>query len=327
MNAKRIAMFVDVDNCALEYIHYENVLSQVKAEGDILYGKLYGVSDKKHKEIIADAEVNGFETCHAMRIKKRGAKVYDNRITLDVVNTVFTTEVDAVAIVCAPADMVYLYSFLRKNGIEILACDNGDEPSMGFVDTVIDLGKVEEIKLPKAKKVKAEPKATPIAETPVAEKTEEQPQTVNSIVDEAQQLLRQIEELRREEQLAEKSEVHEKQPIEQKAEEIFAEAQPEAEPIVELTETAEPVEEQPIDQPEEVTEQPAEMPAETTETAETTKQPAEETQQPAPQPQTVDDQESDDDLIRKIADLRSQTNDDDSELVDKIKRILDGVDD
>ena len=322
MNAKRIAMFVDVDNCALEYIHYENVLSQVKAEGDILYGKLYGVSDKKHKEIIADAEVNGFETCHAMRIKKRGAKVYDNRITLDVVNTVFTTEVDAVAIVCAPADMVYLYSFLRKNGIEILACDNGDEPSMGFVDTVIDLGKVEEIKLPKAKKVKAEPKTAPVASAP--EKTEEQPQTVNSIVDEAQQLLRQIEELRREEQLAEKSEVHEEQPIEQKAEEVIAESQPEEEPIVELTETAEPVEEQPIEQTEEVTEQPDEMPAETTET---TEQPSEETQQPEAQPQTVDDQESDDDLIRKIADLRSQTNDDDSELVDKIKRILDGVDD
>lgn len=325
MNAKRIAMFVDVDNCALEYIHYENVLSQVKAEGDILYGKLYGVSDKKHKEIIADAEVNGFETCHAMRIKKRGAKVYDNRITLDVVNTVFTTEVDAVAIVCAPADMVYLYSFLRKNGIEILACDSGDEPSMGFVDTVIDLGKVEEIKLPKTKKTKAEPKTAPVAAAP--EKTEEQPQTVNSIVDEAQQLLRQIEELRREEQLAEKAEIHEEQPIEQKVEEVIAESQPEEEPIVELPETAEPVEEQPVEQPEEVAEQPAEMPAETAETAETTVQPAEKTQQPAPQPQAVDDQESDDDLIRKIADLRSQTNDDDSELVDKIKRILDGVDD
>ena len=36
MNAKRIAMFVDVDNCALEYLHYENVLSQVKAEGDVV---------------------------------------------------------------------------------------------------------------------------------------------------------------------------------------------------------------------------------------------------------------------------------------------------
>lgn len=312
MNAKRIAMFVDVDNCALEYLHYENVLSQVKAEGDVVYGKLYGLSDKKHKEILQDAEANGFETCRAMRIKKRGAKVFDNRIAIDVVTTVFTMDIDAVAIVCAPADMVYLYSFLRKNGVEVYACDNADEPSMGFVDVTIDLGKVEEIKLPKTRKAPAVTKKTETDAESVAAPETTPEESVHSIVDEAQELLRQIEQLRKEEQQF--AEQHAETPVQTQAEETaVAQVEESAESEqAEQTEQTSPVE----------TAVAEETPLQTEEVA----QPIEQPQQPA-QTQVDADQENDDDLIRKIEQLRSQNNDDDTELVDKIKRILDGVDD
>ncbi len=170
---KNIALFVDVDNCGLQFEHYNNVIAQVNSFGQIITGKVYGLSDRKHKDIIAHANAQGYVTAMAMRVKKRNSKVFDNRIIVDVLETVLTNDkIEAVAIVCAPADMVYLYRNLKKYGVKIIACDNCDEESVAFIDEVIDLGKVEIIKLPKVKVAKPQPK---IEEQKVEPVVEEQP--------------------------------------------------------------------------------------------------------------------------------------------------------
>ncbi|MCM1043294.1 MAG: NYN domain-containing protein [Corallococcus sp.] len=173
---KNIAVFIDVDNCGLEYEHYENALNEVSQFGNVVSVKLYGVSDKKHRDILVDANSQGFDVTMPMRVKKRGSKVFDVRIAVDVVETVITSPaVDAVAILAAPTDMVYLYRLLKKYNVSIISLDNADEDSMKLVDETIDVGKVEPIKPPVKRKAPQKPfapKISPITaeETPLASK-------------------------------------------------------------------------------------------------------------------------------------------------------------
>lgn len=145
-----IALFADADNCGLEYSHFDNTLFQLNEMGNVVYGKIYGVSDRKHKEIINDINKFGFDMAPVMRVKKRGSKVFDNRILIDVMDEVLSNgNIDAVCIVAARADMVPLYSRLHKLGVKIVALDNVDDESLAFVDEVLDIGLVDVIKLPK----------------------------------------------------------------------------------------------------------------------------------------------------------------------------------
>ena len=160
-----IALFADADNCGLEYGHFDSTLFQLNEMGNVVYGKIYGVSDRKHKEIINDINKLGFDMAPVMRVKKRGSKVFDNRILIDVMDEVLSNgNIDAVCIVAARADMVPLYSRLHKLGVKIVALDNVDDESLAFVDEVLDIGLVDVIKLPKPAPHAAAPETTEKAE-------------------------------------------------------------------------------------------------------------------------------------------------------------------
>ncbi|MEG1706920.1 MAG: hypothetical protein RR291_05450, partial [Clostridia bacterium] len=82
-----------------------------------------------------------------MRVKKRGVKVFDNRIAIDVVSCVLENpNIDAVAVICAPSDMVYLYRKLKAIGVAVIALDNADEYTMALVSEIVDSGIVDVIK-------------------------------------------------------------------------------------------------------------------------------------------------------------------------------------
>lgn len=135
---KKIALFVDVDNLGLSGESFRDIFDDVNSAGRIVYGKIYGVIDRKHKEII-DLIVNrGYDMAPPMRIKKRGSKVFDNRLLVDIMEIVVANEkIDTIAVACAPADMVPLFSKLREYGISVMSLDNLDKESMFFVDDVI----------------------------------------------------------------------------------------------------------------------------------------------------------------------------------------------
>lgn len=141
---RKIAMFVDVDNLGLSGRQFKEIFDDVNSAGKIVYGKIYGVIDRKHKEII-DLIVNrGYDMAPPMRVKKRGSKVFDNRILIDVMETVVANEkIDTIAVACAPADLVPLFSKLREYGVSIMSLDNLDKESSFFVDDVI-LGECDE---------------------------------------------------------------------------------------------------------------------------------------------------------------------------------------
>ena len=183
---KKIAAFIDVDNAVLEMTHYENVLSQLNEMGQIVCATVYGANEKKHKKIIEHALDNGYAMQYPARGRRRVKKVFDNRILVDVAALVTQNRsIDAVAIVSAPTDMVYLYGYLRRMGIAIIACENPDENSQALIDAVLDLGKVQEIKLPK--------KPAPKKSAPAPQKPVEPAKPVED--DKTEQLLREIEKL------------------------------------------------------------------------------------------------------------------------------------
>ena len=192
LQERNIAFFIDVDNCGLTSEHYANVMEQLSAMGNILYGKVYGAGERKHKEIYADAKNKGYIMERPMRVKRRGRKDFDSRIFVDVIDAVRRApSIKVVCIIAQPTDLVYLYTYLHHNDVQIVALDNADEASNAFIDQVLDLGMVQKVKLPKSKPAKAAPKAQP---APKAEPVKKP--VANTEVDRTEELLREIERLR-----------------------------------------------------------------------------------------------------------------------------------
>ena len=289
---KKIAFFIDVDNLVLTSEHYANIMEQLNAMGKILYGKIYGAGERKHKEIYADAAAHNYDTDRQMRVKRRGKRDFDSRIFVDVVDAVAKAPtLDAVCIAAQPTDMVYLYSYLRRRGISVIALDNVDDTSREFIDEFIELGKVEEIKLPQAKPKKAAPapKAAPKAEPAPAPKAEPAKQApAKTDVDRTEELLREIARL--------KAMAND-------------EPAPAEEPIAE-----EPIAEEPIEEP-----APAPKAAPKAEPA-----PKAAPAEPVAKPRAQYTAQNDSDLIRRIEELRrNNEGGDPDDLIDEIRRLLD----
>ncbi len=292
LKERNIAFFIDLFNTELSAEHYNNIVSQLEDMGQIISGTIYGAADRTHKAVLTQADARGYSVIRGTR--KRGRKVFDNRIIVDVVDKVnHSRGIDTVCIVALPADMVYLYAYLRERGIKIVSLNNGDENTMALVDDTVDSGKLETIKLPKAPiKPKAEPGVeVPVAPSPVEPVAEEslvsqpvvapvEPVAEPSVSDEVSrmdQLLKEIDRLR--------SEV-EKTP----------------QTLVDIPEeptVAEPVAEEPVS-----TEQPTEVPE---------------------QPRATYESQDDADLLRRIEEMRKASGSHD-ELIDEIKKLLDDID-
>ncbi len=159
---RNIAFFIDVDNVDLTSENYDNILAQLEGMGTILTGKVYGAKERKHKTIYQNAEVKGYKVERPMRIKRRGRRDFDSRIFVDVVDAVCKAPaIDAVCVITASCDLVYLYSYLHGKGIKVISSEENEQASSELVDEMVDLGRVYELKLPvsKPRAVTSKPKA------------------------------------------------------------------------------------------------------------------------------------------------------------------------
>ena len=294
LQERNIAFFIDVDNCGLSSEDYAGVLAQLSTQGNILYGKVYGAGERKHKEIYADARDKGYIMERPMRVKRRGRKDFDPRIFVDVVDAVSKTPaIDAVCIIAQPTDLVYLYSYLRSRGIKIIALDNADEASCAFVDEVIDTGMVVELKMPKAKPA-AKPEAKP------AKKQQPAPAKApaNDDLDRTDELLKEIERLRALADNPQPAKAQEKpsKPAKEEPASIVDETNALLDKIAEM--------QQPEEQPQpEQAEEPVEAKAHRATYAPT----------------------NDSDLIRRIEEIRRNSQGDDEDFVEEIRKLLDGL--
>ena len=300
---RNIAFFIDVDNVGLTSEQYANIIEQLSGMGTILSGKIYGAGERKHKEIYDDADLRGYATARPMRVKRRGRKEFDARIFVDAVDAVSRVPaIDAVCIVAQPTDLVHLYSYLRSHGIKIIALDNADDASCSFIDEVIDIGVVVELKPPKKPAAKPAPKAKPVEE-PAPVKQEPAPVEQKADTDRTDELLREIERLRA---LANK-------PVTEATPAPAEEPAPEVEEPVEEEDNSSIVEETHalLDKVAEMQDEPEEEPAE---------EPA-----PAPTPRASYTPSNDSDLIRRIEEIRKSNQGEDEDFIDEIKKLLDGL--
>ena len=293
---RNIAFFIDVDNVGLSSEQYANIVEQLNGMGTIVSGKIYGAGERKHKEIYDDADLKGYATARPMRVKRRGRKEFDARIFVDAVDAVSRVPaIDAVCVVAQPTDLVHLYSYLRSHGIKIIALDNADDASNAFVDEVIDLGVVVELKPVKkapakpapAKKEEPVKASEPVAKPSPAEKRE---------LDKTDELLREIERLR-----------------------ALANAPMEDIPAP----VKEPVEEVAEEEPADIVEETHALLDKIAEMQEPEQEPAPE--QPAPTPRASYSPSNDSDLIRRIEEIRKSNQGADDDLIDEIRKLLDGL--
>ncbi len=327
---RHIAFFIDVDNAALSDVHYNNVIEQLCDMGEILSGKIYGAGERKHKRIFADADQHGYRIERPMRNKRRGRREFDNRIFVDVVDAVNScAAIDAVCIVAQPCDMVYLYSYLRSRGIKIIALDNADEASCAFVDEVIDLGKLVHLKLPHSGGTRVphlsfeeftdapvSPSAEQTEQSPfVAESSDEpQPQQDDS-ADGAEEFARANDDLLKEIQ-------HLKDLVSQNASAQHADKQHE-QPRVEEPQP-QPEQASIVDETNALLDKIARMGGDGAQQAQPHPQP--QPSKPEPEPQTEYQPQNESDLIRRIEEIRrSNDNGDTDELIDEIRKLLDGL--
>ena len=232
LQERNIAFFIDVDNCGLSSEHYANVIEQLSSMGNILFGKVYGAGERKHKEIYADAKNKGYIMERPMRVKRRGRKDFDSRIFVDVIDAVRKApSIKVVCIIAQPTDLVYLYTYLHHNDVQIVALANADEASNAFIDHVLDLGIVQPVKkLPKpatapkaAKPVRPAPAPAPAAEP-------ERRAPASSGVDRTEELLREIERLKalNDEPVPVRTQPRVEEPVETPSQEEQAAKQPRA---------------------------------------------------------------------------------------------------
>lgn len=138
---RKIAVFMDVDNTEMEFAHYKNAMEQICSMGEIVCATVYGASERKQKGVIDDAKQKGFTIQLPARTRRRVRKVFDERIWVDVTDLVaHNANVDTVAIVAYPTDMVYLFSYLRRLGLQVVGCSNLDEASLALVSDVVEVG-------------------------------------------------------------------------------------------------------------------------------------------------------------------------------------------
>lgn len=326
---KTIAVFIDVDNCALSYDNYKNALEQVAEIGKIVSCKLYGVSDRRHKDIISDANDNGYDIALTMRVKKRNSRVFDNRVLVDVVEKVVSnSQVDAVALVVAPADMVYLYRFLKKREVAVIALDNTDEDSVKLVDEVLDLGQVQVLKFPSQKPSKT---VDDVLEEAVAEPLSAEDKNAK-LQDEIARLRKENGIVLPQDEADAQSVVEDVVCVEEAAEETLEgwtqQSQTLLEDIEQLRAEAEVVQEEAVQEfiPQPVEESLSAQDIATEEVCDEQPVCSQIAEEPAEQ-EDSSQQNAEDQLISQIESIKGNLSDDsnDEELIAQIKALLDGL--
>ncbi|HIW55650.1 MAG TPA: NYN domain-containing protein [Firmicutes bacterium] len=292
-NQNRIALFVDIDNMPLGKQHIDRIISQLEESGEIAYAKFYGVTDRRHRDIICDIAARGFEMAPPVNPKKRGStKVFDNRILVDLCELVFTnTSVSSVAIVANPTNLVHLFARLKREDVGIYACDNLDDDSLAFVDEILRFGYDDPNTA--AKKRAAEGERENAGAFKIVTRRDEVPSPED----------------------ADDGEGEEETAVETATDAEDETAETESAPAEETEEYEEAVGEEPAAE----TEQPPEEAVDET--------PSEEPQAEQPSEKKADGEDADLGILKEIQRMKDETPSDDdkedAELIEKIKKLLD----
>ena len=122
-NGSRIALFIDLDNAGVGLINLQEVISILRGEFEITYGKLYGYTDDRAAEFEETVREHKFETAGKLRLKFGNASVIDLRLIMDVINVTEKNAFDAVFVWAGTGDFIPLFAHLRDHNVKVITAD------------------------------------------------------------------------------------------------------------------------------------------------------------------------------------------------------------
>jgi hypothetical protein len=147
---RSFALLIDIDILPLDYDAVQSVINQVRAKGDIAYGKFYGFSERKHKGLLDIINKTGFDFTGRAKSKKSSKSVLDYRLFIDAVEIACINEnIDSICIVAGDGDLVPLLAKLKELGMYVVGgfnenADNADMcHELVYLDANFTLPKAE----------------------------------------------------------------------------------------------------------------------------------------------------------------------------------------
>jgi hypothetical protein len=135
---RAFALLVDVDNLNIGLDLFESIIGQVQAKGDILYGKVYGYTDRKSKILLDTINKQGFDIVPPSRSKKRGKSSIDTRQIIDAVSiAAINKNIDSICVVAGDGDLVPLFSKLKELGMFVMGGFNENEDNANMCHELI----------------------------------------------------------------------------------------------------------------------------------------------------------------------------------------------
>ena len=137
---KRIAMFVDLENTGIRAHNLMEVLSHLRGIGEIVFGKVYGLTDAlvhEFEELVAE---NRLESIGKMRFSPGSVSVVDTRLVVDAIRLSAQHKFDLVFVWAGMGDLSSLFQVLKEMGaktatVDVPALDTANR----FVDTRVKL--------------------------------------------------------------------------------------------------------------------------------------------------------------------------------------------
>ena len=147
----RIAIFLDLDNAGISLVNVQEIISVLKQNFVIAYGKLYGYTDNRAQEFEELVRENKFETAGKQRLKFTNASIIDLRLVMDSILITQKNKFDAVFIWAGTGDFVPLFAYLREQGLRTMTADvQSFDCKNKFVDQAIQLYSFASVKPPYA---------------------------------------------------------------------------------------------------------------------------------------------------------------------------------
>jgi uncharacterized LabA/DUF88 family protein len=122
-SGERIGVFIDIDNTGAQIINVQEIVSVLKNQGTIVYGKLYGLSDVLAAQFDEIVRENRFETAAKMRMKATNQSMIDVRVVVDVLTMAEGGDFDTVFLWLGEGDLLAVFAQLNELGVKTMTVD------------------------------------------------------------------------------------------------------------------------------------------------------------------------------------------------------------
>ncbi len=167
MKKMKLALLCDIDNAQISVDAFNAVTEKFGKDAEIVTGKLYGYSDRRHKGFSEVVNASCFEIAGTMRYKKRSSQM-DVRILIDAVALAQESYIDGFVIVAGAGDFAPLLAYLKSKGKYVAGAFANPENAL-YCDETVELP--EEAKEEKPEKAKVEKPAPAAKESVKAEES------------------------------------------------------------------------------------------------------------------------------------------------------------